>query len=462
MKTQNTLRAVYVASDMLMSLVGAYVFAMLRYRIMLVHSVELPDFDVWITYPQVKNGILLFPLVNVVVAAVTGYYNNVYTKSRLDDLRQSLGTALVTTFTVFMVALINDPMSVRMDYYEMLLALWGCMSMPMFAGRLAINLWRRRKLRRTHAAEPVLVIGTDSEVQRMIRSLRPLRPKDLCYFDVVATSDGGITEAQLRSMIAEKGIRAVIITHLPGGLEETRAVIRRLFATGIDIYLRPDLMYLTTSRMRVAAVTTEPLVKITDANISESTANIKRLSDIVASALALLVLAPVYAAIAVVIKCTTHGPVMYSQERLGYRGRPFKIWKFCTMRPDAESSGPALSRTDDPRVTPIGRFLRKYRIDELPQFWNVLKGDMSIVGPRPERRHYFDQIVRRMPHARLIHTVRPGITSLGMVRYGYARNVDEMIERIAYDLIYVESVSLSIDLKILLNTVVTVVGGRGM
>jgi lipopolysaccharide/colanic/teichoic acid biosynthesis glycosyltransferase len=128
----------------------------------------------------------------------------------------------------------------------------------------------------------------------------------------------------------------------------------------------------------------------------------------------------------------------------------------------AEENGPQLSMENDPRITPFGAFMRKYRLDELPQFWNVLKGDMSLVGPRPERRYFIDRILERAPYYFLVHNVRPGITSLGMVRYGYAVNVDQMIERLQHDIVYYNKMSLWLDVKILFLTVKTVVAGRGI
>jgi exopolysaccharide biosynthesis polyprenyl glycosylphosphotransferase len=197
--------------------------------------------------------------------------------------------------------------------------------------------------------------------------------------------------------------------------------------------------------------------------MADSTQNLKRSGDILLSLLALIVLSPVYLLLAILIKLDSKGPVFYSQERIGYHKKPFMIFKFRTMINNAESeNGPQLSSEGDQRITKIGRFLRKYRLDELPQFWNVLRGDMSMVGPRPEREFFIRQILKKAPYYSLLHQVRPGITSWGMVKHGYASTVDEMVERARFDLIYLENISLIVDMKILLHTVNTVIKGRGV
>ena len=204
-----------------------------------------------------------------------------------------------------------------------------------------------------------------------------------------------------------------------------------------------------------------PLITINPRPMEEWQYSVKRLMDILLSLLALVLLSPVFLVTAIIVKCTSPGPIFYAQERIGYRGKPFKMHKFRSMYVDAEASGPALSSDDDPRITPFGRIMRKYRLDEIPQFYNVLKGTMSLVGPRPERQYFIDKIVERAPEYMLLHKVKPGITSWGQVKYGYAENVDEMVERLRYDLLYLENMSLATDIKILLYTVLIIFQGRG-
>jgi lipopolysaccharide/colanic/teichoic acid biosynthesis glycosyltransferase len=189
---------------------------------------------------------------------------------------------------------------------------------------------------------------------------------------------------------------------------------------------------------------------------------IKRAGDILFSIVSLLILSPFLLILSIIIKISGRGPVIYSQDRIGKDGKPFAIFKFRSMVYDAEHEIPLLSGENEERITLIGHFIRKYRIDEIPNFINVLKGEMSVVGPRPERRFFIDQIVKRAPEYNQLQKVRPGITSWGQVKYGYASSVDEMIERLDYDLYYMKHRSLWFDLKIILYTVITVFKGKGI
>jgi lipopolysaccharide/colanic/teichoic acid biosynthesis glycosyltransferase len=189
--------------------------------------------------------------------------------------------------------------------------------------------------------------------------------------------------------------------------------------------------------------------------------NLKRVMDIALSAIAIIILSPVYLFCIIGVKLSSKGPVFYTQERIGISGRTFMIPKFRSMIIGAENGTPMLSSKNDNRVTSFGRFMRKTRLDEIPQFFSVLKGDMSLVGPRPERQFFIDQITQRAPHYRLLLKVKPGITSWGQVKYGYAENVDQMIERLKFDILYLENMSLAMDIKIMAYTLLTVMKGSG-
>jgi Sugar transferases involved in lipopolysaccharide synthesis len=195
--------------------------------------------------------------------------------------------------------------------------------------------------------------------------------------------------------------------------------------------------------------------------VYQETVFIKRVFDILFSSVALIAGLPVLLILAAVTKFTSRGPVFYKQERIGKDEKPFYIYKFRSMRVDAEKNGPQLASDDDPRITKWGKFMRKTHLDELPQFWNVLKGDMAIVGPRPERRHFIEEIKQRRPEYTQLFRLKPGITSIGQVYYGYAENVNQMCERVNYDMQYLSKMSLKTDLNIILETVRAMVQGKG-
>ena len=215
-------------------------------------------------------------------------------------------------------------------------------------------------------------------------------------------------------------------------------------------------------KVKMPDIFSAPLIQVTHDLMPVWQENIKHLSDIFISVLVLLLLSPVIMILSVGIKLTSPGPVIHSQERIGRFGKAFRIYKFRSMYADAEKNGPELASRDDDRLTKIGRFMRKFRLDEIPNFLNVLKGEMSVVGPRPERKYYIDRIIKKAPHYVHLHKVKPGITSLGQVKFGYAENIDEMIQRLQFDLLYIQNMSLFMDFKIMLYTVLTILRGKGV
>lgn len=268
--------------------------------------------------------------------------------------------------------------------------------------------------------------------------------------------------AQLGDIIISKEIDEVIIAIDNDDRNALLPMFDILYSHDVTVKVTPQLYDYLIGGVRMSSIFGAPLVSALVVRLSEFEKNVKRLFDIVFSCLVIVAISPLGIFLSIMVVLTSDGPVFYKQERVGLHGKRFNILKFRTMVSDAEASGPQLASKDDLRITGIGRFLRKFRIDELPQFINVLKGDMSIVGPRPERPFYEKQIAQKVPYYGIVHKVKPGITSWGMVKYGYATDVDKMVERLQYDIIYLENISLLVDLKILIYTVKTVVSGRGM
>lgn len=451
-------RLQYIVSDYVTCNIGWLIFNVVRYC-SLPPYYKPPTLAEFLLHDHnIVLGQCLIPLMMLCIYALSGFYNHPGIKSRLDQIINTATCSLTGMLIIFFVVLINDNVPERLRNYELMAMLWLLLFVPTWIMRVIINNARVRARHRGEGLIRAVVVGSKADADRLADRLRQAHTGS--DFDISASvepDDASVTRA-----IANYNPRALILALDHSSPYDSVKQISRLLATGIDVYVPLDLYHLVVSNPRVTSIAGEPLINLSAPGISPATANLKRVGDVVLSALALIILSPVYAALAIAVKRDSPGPVFYRQRRVGYRNREFNIIKFRTMYVDAEAAGPALASADDPRVTRFGRVMRKYRLDELPQFWNVLRGEMSLVGPRPERRHYIDLIVKRAPHYCLIHRVRPGITSWGMVKYGYAASVDNMIERLRYDMIYLENISLGVDLKILFYTIRTVVTGRGV
>ncbi len=427
----------------------------------------------WLLNRTVIIGQILIPACMLALYAISGCYNSDRgpLRSRLDELLNTCIVSFIGMLGIFFTTLLNDNIPERFANYELMLILLLCLIIPTTLIRMIITTRRMKRMLAGEGLRPALIVGATPNQSDAIKLLIDTAPK--IGYEVVAVHNSGLdfggdtfcglrlVSGQINELCENLGIKALILP-----ITDTQSIrtpeLAALYRLEIPIFIAPDLINLFTLRPRLQAVRPEPLLDIASVNISPTTKNLKRIGDIIGSSLALILFSPLLAAVAIAVKLDSKGPVFYRQERIGYRKRLFKIIKFRTMKVDAEDNGPALSTPGDARVTRLGHWLRKYRIDELPQFWNVLKGEMSIVGPRPERPYFAEKIIERQPAYTIFYKVRPGITSWGMVKFGYASSVDQMVERMAYDMLYIQNVSLPIDLKILLHTVSTVITGRGI
>ena len=386
-------------------------------RMELLEDVLIPAFDF-------RLPLIAYPLVCLTVYYLSGYYLRPFQKPLWREFLRTIVSAAVIALLFFFIIIIDDPTENYKHYLVSLSVLFSLQFVLSYIPRVTITLLsRRRGVLRTktiHSMEEakMLVAGEQDEV--------------------IIDLPNGFTDRDLYMLIA------------------------RLYPLSCEISMIPRVYDMLTGAARIGQLDRPSLIRITDYHMTDAELCIKRAFDIVASALGLILLSPLFALIALQVKLSSRGPVFYSQERIGLYGLPFHIYKFRTMVTDAEEAGlPQLTQDDDPRITKIGHWLRKYRLDELPQLWNILRGDMSIVGPRPERPFFIEQIMKEAPYYCLLYKVRPGLTSWGPIRVGYTDTTEKMIERLNCDIVYVENMSLLLDLKILFFTTGVIIKGKG-
>jgi len=380
-------------------------------------DVLVPAFSFWLP-------LIVYPFVCLVIYYLSGYYLRPFQKSLLQEFVRTFISAAIITLLFFFIIIIDDKVDSYNRYLVSLGVLFGLQFTLSYIPRLAITLLsRRRGVLRSQ------VVHSMADVKRL-----------------------------------KAGEQDEVIIDLPDGYTDSElyALIARLYPLSCEISMVPRVYDMLTGAARIGQLNRPSLIRITEHHMSDAELCIKRAFDVVVSAAGLVLMSPLLAVIALQVKCSSKGPVIYSQERTGLYGISFRIYKFRTMIDNAESDGvPHLTLDNDSRITPIGHWLRRYRLDELPQLWNILRGDMSIVGPRPERPYFIKQIMAKAPYYCLIYKVRPGLTSWGPIRVGYTDTMEKMIERLNSDIVYVENMSLLLDVKIMFFTIGVILHGRG-
>lgn len=418
-------------------------------------------------------ALIFIPAFWITIYYISGQYTNIYRKSRLLELGRTIMTSIAGVTVIFFLLLLNDWIPDYRKYYNLYFTLLALHFGFTYLFRLILTTRTIHRIHKRVIGFNTLVIGANEKAVRLFEDLssqtRPAGNKIIGFLTVDEHDSYPLEKfvpnlgsyQNLQKVINDNEVEEIIIALESSEHQLLSQILTLLENRTHTVWGIPDLFDILSNNAKTNTIFGSPLLKISNGLMPVWQENVKRLLDVVVSVLSIIIFFPVFIALAIGIKMSSKGPVMYKQERIGKFGKPFMIHKLRTMISDAETNEPLLSSSDDSRITSIGQFMRRTHLDEIPQFFNVIKGEMSLVGPRPERKFYIDQIAEVAPYVTHLQKLRPGITSWGQVKYGYASNVEQMVERLQYDMVYLKNISLYVDFKILIYTIMECARGKG-
>jgi exopolysaccharide biosynthesis polyprenyl glycosylphosphotransferase len=461
----NKLWIAYLIADWVSAILAWSLFNFFRKRIIENQPFEIDE--------KFKLSIIIIPIIWLILYFAFGAYKNIYRRHRIKEVSQTLLLTLIGTFFIFFAFLLDDQNPTYHDHYTRIIGLFTIHALITLIPRFVITSRIVYKIHHRKIGFPTLIIGSNIKALEIFQELKNMKKSAGNQLIGYVTINGGVdkmTETklaklgdynELEKIIAKSQIEEVIIATEPKEHDKINKIINDLADLNVKIKVITDMYNILTGSVKMNSIFGALLIELNPEIMPAWQKSLKRFLDVSISILAIAILSPVFILLSILVKLSSKGSIIYKQQRIGLNAKPFFIYKFRSMFKGSENKGPQLSSQHDKRITPIGKFIRRSRLDEIPQFFNVIKGEMSLVGPRPERQHYINLILEQAPHYKHIKKVKPGITSWGQVKYGYAENVDEMISRLKFDLLYVENMSLLLDFKILFYTIIIMLKGSG-